>query len=135
MAAQHQIVRLVDHRYPEIGREPDDDHIENCANARHLALRYPDQQDDSTDDDDDLSKRQGKVSCQPLMEHVPRIQAEGRLDHHRHREAVQEQPGDQSQEPFGHACHRVHSFALVDGHARDLHRPPLTDQRAAWPST
>ena len=92
-ATQPDVVGLGDDRDAEVGGEPDDDDVENRPDPGHLLERDPEQEDDSAGDDDDLTESERHLLGQALVEHVPRVQAEGRLDHHRHREAVQEQAG------------------------------------------
>jgi len=82
-------VGLVDHGNAEVGGKADDHDVEDRADARHLPQRDPQQQDQRADSDRDLAKGQWEVMCHSFVEDVPRIEAEGRLHHHRHGEAVQ----------------------------------------------
>jgi len=106
-AAQPRVVGLVDDGDAGIGREPDHDDVEDRADSRHLAQRDPQQEHDGPHEDDDLTEGQRQVARQSFVEDVPRVQTQGRLDHHRHREAVEEQSDEQTGKTVGHVDHQT----------------------------
>jgi hypothetical protein len=97
--AKPQRVRLGDHRDAEVGRQADHQHVQHGADPWPLPQGDPQQQHDGARGDDDLAERETDVTGDALVEDVPRIEAQGRLDQHRHREAVQEQADVQLDEP------------------------------------
>jgi len=94
-----ELGRALDNRNPEVGRKPNDNDVEHCAETGPLTKRDPQQQHAGADNDDHLTERERCVPGQALMKHIPWIESESRLDQHRHREPIQEQPEQQLRHP------------------------------------
>jgi hypothetical protein len=97
-----QVIRRSDERQARIGCETNEGDIQHGSDPRTLAQRDPQQQDDGTDGDDHLSERHGQVVRQALVEDVPRVESESRLDQQRHGEAVEHEPEDELDEAGEH---------------------------------
>jgi hypothetical protein len=74
-----------------VGGQSDEDDVQHRADAGPLLEWNPEHQHQGADGDRDLTERERHMVGQPLMEDVPRIEAQARLHEHRQGEAVEQQ--------------------------------------------
>jgi hypothetical protein len=107
----------------DVDDEADLDGVEDGADTGPLPQWNPQHEDQHTDDLDHPAESQAAVSGNPLVEDIPRRQAEAGGDEHADPEAEAGQPGDASAETLDRAI-EDQSFA---------HTIDATDRRVTPP--
>ena len=97
--ARGRLVGRGEHPEHGVGDHPDHHHVGDRAEPGQLPDRHPQREHHHPDQDHHRAERQPGAGREPVVQHVPRVEAQAAADDHRHRGAVQGQPDRELHQP------------------------------------